>query len=446
MGHTSLNKDTAERILGSILGGRLLILCGAGLSMAPESCVPSAADLAEDCFHKCEIAVGHRPPDDAKRDLEKLTQHFLSRGELDSLFTASLVDWEPFNGTHNRGHAAIADLLSCEALRYGISTNIDVLIESAAKALGNRTFDASLDGISINTSESRFLKPHGSWHDRNNILWCHEQLVEPFTNQVLAQRIASSKTWLQGALPGRDLIFVGFWSDWRYLNDVLLSAMPPTEARLIVLVDPAKPEDLQKKAPELWEWAHAGQHIFIHEPQSGADFLDALRGYYSQRFMAMALDRARNEYQTRTGTSYTGSIEFCERASDEFYDLRRDICGVGPTEAVRERVPADHMVGAAAIHLMLRAKGATESGRGYRTAAGVNVSVINGSGRCLSALRARHQRRPDIANDVIICSGSIEDGGAAANIMRESQSSSVVRPKPAMRWITDGTAMHEGLI
>ena len=62
--------------------GRLLVVCGAGLSRAPPSSLPSARTVAERCFDKyrlesdpnCDLGLGD--------NLEALAEHFASLNTL----------------------------------------------------------------------------------------------------------------------------------------------------------------------------------------------------------------------------------------------------------------------------------------------------------------------------------------------------------------------------
>jgi hypothetical protein len=64
---------------------------------------------------------------------------------------------------------------------------------------------------------------------------------------TLAQRIQRSTTWLHANLVGRDLIFLGFWSDWAYLNKILVNAIGMESLPLVVLVNPDTAANLEPK-------------------------------------------------------------------------------------------------------------------------------------------------------------------------------------------------------
>ena len=54
-------------------------------------------------------------------------------------------------------------------------------------------------------------------------------------------------------LAGKHLVVVGFWSDWGYLNDVFATALTLRNAASVTVVNPGKREDLERKAPLLWD-------------------------------------------------------------------------------------------------------------------------------------------------------------------------------------------------
>lgn len=92
-------------------------------------------------------------------------------------------------------------------------------------------------------------------------------------------------------LPGKDLLVIGFWTDWGYLSDVFANALNVAAFASVTVVDPAASAALQAKAPNLWTKLSAGTTNFRHIQASGADALDELRTAFSKvwlkRFYAM---------------------------------------------------------------------------------------------------------------------------------------------------------------
>ncbi len=207
-----MDANLLTKLLASIAADNLLVFCGAGLSMAHPSSVPSARTLAADAAQSYELETGVTLPTGATNDLEILSAFAHSRGELRKLLLQKFIRWQPFVRHPNRGHYALADFLGARIIQFGISTNFDVLIESAAEALGEPQFEAALDGgeAARPLPHHPLLKIHGCCRrDKVQTLWCQQQLNE----EPIKARIASSKAWLQAQLNAKDLIF-GFLSDF----------------------------------------------------------------------------------------------------------------------------------------------------------------------------------------------------------------------------------------
>ncbi len=142
-----LDDELKTKLLNAIINDSLVVVCGAGLSMALPSDLPSAAALAQMRVNRHRGIFGHNLPDDLEDvDLEAIAQYYLGRNELKSVFLQSIVLWEVMrNAPINIGHIALADFLSCGALQAIISTNFDSLIESASAELGEQDFEPCLD-------------------------------------------------------------------------------------------------------------------------------------------------------------------------------------------------------------------------------------------------------------------------------------------------------------
>ena len=161
-----LTPQTIARILASMNAGRLLVVCGAGLSMAPPSSLPSAGMVAERCFERYRLESDPHCDPDLRDNLEALAEHFAGLNTLKSVFIEHLVPWPDFVRPSNRGHAAIADFLIIRAAVAGISSNYDTLIERRAWDYGS-DFRGSLDGdeaIADSVRQAPLLKFHGCSH------------------------------------------------------------------------------------------------------------------------------------------------------------------------------------------------------------------------------------------------------------------------------------------
>jgi hypothetical protein len=267
--------------------------------MGEPSELPSAAVVADLCYQRYLDVVGDDLDEGLRWDLEGLAETFAQRGTLEPIFIDRLVPWDTFVRPYNAGHAAIADLLLCKAAASAISTNYDILIERFA--WDQRTdFESALDGNEATrcTKHGPLLKPHGCAHrERRRTVWTLSQLAAG----PMADRIENSKIWMRANLAEKDLLIVGFWSDWRYLNEIIENALEGAAPASITLVDPGEGEALAEKAPGLWEIAHAEGTTFRHVSEDGASFLNDLRIAYSRSWIRHMLRSARASYQAETG-------------------------------------------------------------------------------------------------------------------------------------------------
>jgi hypothetical protein len=102
-----------EIALDSLLNDRLALLCGAGLSMAPPSSLPNAAELAAAAKQKYDAMYG------AERDplpvgIEDQAEYFFQRGELATVYLRTLIDSNAFAGPPNQGHYAVGHVVLAE--------------------------------------------------------------------------------------------------------------------------------------------------------------------------------------------------------------------------------------------------------------------------------------------------------------------------------------------
>ena len=132
-----------EKAFDALLAQRLALLCGAGLSMAAPSSLPSAAALAWTAKQKYDATYG------AERDplpdsIDAQAEFFFQRNELATVYLRTYIDGDAFAAEPNRGHFAAADLLLTGAITTAVSTNVDSLIETA----GNMLFGKVGAGVS----------------------------------------------------------------------------------------------------------------------------------------------------------------------------------------------------------------------------------------------------------------------------------------------------------
>ena len=181
-----------------------------------------------------------------------MAEHFFGRNELEHVLLKQLIEWSEFvRSPPNQGHIAVADFLASRVCSLVLSTNLDTMIEAAANSLGEPDFYPIVveNDLNLQQRHAPLLKIHGCAHrTRHESLWCKQQLQRAPPKK----RIASLVRWMQGYIPNRDLLIVGFWTDWSYLNKVLEDAIASTKPRSVVLVDPKPADELASKSPALW--------------------------------------------------------------------------------------------------------------------------------------------------------------------------------------------------
>lgn len=400
--------------------------------MAPPSSLPSAWTVAEKCFDKyrlesdpqCDLALRH--------NLEDLAEHFAGLNTLQSVFIEHLVPWPAFVRPSNNGHAAIADFLITRAAVAGISSNYDTLIERRAWDYG-ADFRGSLDGDEATADTVRqapLLKFHGCSHrDRPSTVWAPSQLNDP----TIAARIARSRVWMAANLRQKDLLVVGFWSDWQYLNAVLGEALIDVQPLSVTVIDLSPMDALQQKAPQLWEIAHAQNVTFEHVQESGAVALDELRRAFSSNYLRQVLNAGRAVFEHATGVQCEPAwLNVGDFDSETLYGLRRDAEGVSAAEPARLLRPANPEA-LGFFHLLLRQAGAIQRADGYELN-GRRIRVLNGAQSVLGTLRGKFAEPPSVMQaDVVVAVGAT-DLGVPNNVVRGGRAGDVIRPDPAGEW------------
>ena len=288
----------------------------------------------------------------------------------------------------------------------------------------------ALDGLEateFGAATNPLLKFHGCLdRDRPATLWTHRQLEVA----EIQQKIQSIKHWLRMNLPGKDLLIVGFWTDWGYFNGVLADALAVGGIGHVLVIDHSPAETLQKKAPDLWALV-TGATKFIHVPASSDIALDELRTAFSKmwarRFFGLAQPMA----------PAAAAVDPSNWNGDELYDLRRDAEGVPYNRAAEKRNPGPEAAQAALAHVLLNQANATREGPWYRLK-DKTVRVVQGGGQSLSAVRERYDEPPALASaDIVICAGAT-DLNMPATVISSGAGASVVRPARggSAKWLT----------
>jgi hypothetical protein len=410
-----------------------MLVSGAGLSMAAPSNLPSARAVAEACFDKYVVAIDPYCDRALRGNLEAFAGHFVPLGTFRPVFIGELVPWNLFIQQPNPGHTAIADFLLTRAAVAALSSNYDFLIERCAWDYGAE-FHASLDGDQATVQSTRhgpLLKFHGCQNlDPEETVWTKLQLNEP----IIASRIEKSRVWMAANLREKDLLAVGFWTDWAYLNEVIGNALTGVTPLSVTVVDMATAQQLQDKAPDLWNLAHAEHVTFTHVQQDGAQFLDELRRAYSRSFLRKVIRAGVGVFEAETGMPCDPQwLEVPDHGSQVLYDLRRDAEGVPHTLPARQKSPlVSEPLGL--FHLLLRRAGATQTLEGY-SYSGQTIRVVNGANAVLSMMAARYAEPPSLPVAAITAAIGAINLGLPDDIVRTGTPGDIVRPATASRWL-----------
>lgn len=436
-----LPPDVKRRLLESIDADRLVVLCGAGLSMAPPSNLPSARRVAEICFDAYSARIDQKLDDTLRYDIGGLAEHFAMKNDI-AYFIEKLVPWCEFVGSPNSGHAAIADLLITRAAVAGLTSNYDELIERKACEYG-ADFRGSLDGdeaMKCTSSQSPLLKFHGcSRIDRGSTVWTISQLED----KIICDRMRRSKIWMEANLRQKDLLIVGFWSDWDYLNRVIGRAIQKIEPTTITIIDPCKCSYLKQKAPDLWNLVHQSNIRFFHGKMSGADALDELRRAFSENYLRQVLYEGRETFKDVTGADCDQDLLNIDvsLSSESLYDWRRDVEGVPINRPAKKKRP-DNVSMLGCFHLLLRRAGAVQKSEGYMLNE-VIIRIINGTDNTLSKVRKKFIEAPAASLVDIFVAVNVTDLGLPENVVRSGDPGSIVRPAAKGRWLTFQEAREE---
>ena len=256
--------------------------------MAPPSSLPSAAVLARKAKAKYDATFGAtRPP--LAVSIDDQAQFFFEHGELNTVYLRTYVNRHDFAAPSNAGHFAIADFLINAGITTAVSTNVDTLIEGAGDILFGRVGAGVSRGIvaALPNNQSPLLKVHGCWSDPASTIWARGQLdLEPFRT-----RIEEAGRWLEVRLLDRDILIVGYWTDWDYLNQVLERALGAVTPGRVIVVDPCDTASFEIKAPALFALGQRAADHFCHVRCSGDLFLETLRIEFSRGFVPVVQTR-----------------------------------------------------------------------------------------------------------------------------------------------------------
>jgi hypothetical protein len=427
------------KALDALFADRLALLCGAGLSMAPPSSLPSAAALAHKAKLKYDATYGaDRPP--LPESIDDQAEYFFQRGELATVYLRTYIDHDAFAAEPNSGHFAAADLLLTGAITTAASTNVDMLIETA----GNRLFGQVGAGVSrtriaaLAPNISPLLKIHGCWSDPDGTVWAAGQVAA----NPIKTRIEECGAWLSNRLLDRDLVIVGYWTDWDYLNQVLETSLGAVNLSRVIVVDPCETGSFKTKAPALFALGQRASHEFSHVRRSGDVFLDKLRVDFSRSFIRRVLRAGAASYTAHAGADPDSAwLEPASTGAEVLWRIRRDLEGRNPNEPAKARVPVDEPLLGMTL-LQLQARGAVADGS-YWNLGGRRVRVLRTANRPLHEVEAAFEREtaPVVAPEYVIAVGA-EALQLPPNIARGSGTGSIARGTTG-RWLSRTDAVAE---
>lgn len=433
-----MDQDVETLLIESIATGKLVVLAGAGLSMAAPTSAPSADAVAKWCRKRYLQVVGTPLPCLDEDDIEAIAKWFLERARF-AEFIEKMLPWSMFKAPDrksNAGHQAIADLLACNGIQTCVTTNFDLFVENAAGLLGEPDFQAirESDDLPRHRPHAPYLKVHGCCYggrEQSRTIWCREQL----TMADIIDRTNRFKGWLETKLQDRDLLIVGFWSDWAYLSDILADALTASTPRNVVVVDPESPEVLERKAPALWDWAHRGDVQFHHVAHSGSDFLSELQERFGVVSIARLIRDAAATYEALFGVSPSQEPESYGHVKN-LYGLRRVLTGTFRNRPVRTHDPDDSRQILVALHARLLDCGASFD-ESHHILKGQRIRLVSGSGQVLSRVKQRYATEPNAAvpSDRTICVGASPDH-SPLSIVRGEPEPTVIRPGVSGTWET----------
>jgi hypothetical protein len=436
----TLDLTLRARLLGAIAADKLVVLCGAGLSIPPPSSLPSAMVVANTCYDEW---ISNEALDPVLRDkIEDIAAIFHARGDFESVFIRRLVPWNNLVGTPNQGHAAIADFLISRAVYGVLSANFDPLIENwaAERKVAMRGALNGFEATDFQDTSNPLLKFHGCMQrGREQTIWTKAQLTEP----AISERIRTNTEWMNLNLPGKHLVVVGFWSDWGYLNSILADAFTIRTAESVTVVSPGPTANLETKAPELWNKLRALSRQFLHVQASGDVFLNELRHAYSESWMKRFVAFGETQQSLSPPTTITlaaapvAAHPLSPVSMEDLYDLRRDAEGIPYTRAATQKKPNISMGHASALRLRLKDAGASEEGAWLRIR-GKSVRILNGAGRMIEEVQSSYAEPTSFPQaDITICAGAISTH-VPSRIISKGLGTSVVRSSAGAgsEWMT----------
>ena len=320
-----------------------------------------------------------------------------------------------------------------------VSTNVDALIENAGDQLfGNVAMGVSAAALAtLPPNKSPLLKVHGCWSEPLGTIWAPHQVdTEP-----VRSKLEECSRWLEMKLQDRDILIVGFWTDWSYLNQVLERVLGRVTPSRVVVVDPCDTNTLRSKAPALYDLGRRARVEFFHVRESGDKFLDGVRASFSRAYIRQVLRAGLFAYEADRQDVDATWLEPAETDSTILWQIRRDLEGCNPNEPGQQLEPPEEPLLGMTV-LQLRARGAVPDGR-YWNMDGRIVRVLRTANRPLHEVQAAFAREsaPAAAAHVTIAVGA-ELIGTPANIVRGLGNGTIARGTTGL-WYSRIDAIRE---
>ena len=274
--------------------------------------------------------------------------------------------------------------------------------------------------------------------DRLTTVWAAGQVLEEPTKT----RIHDCGQWLKTRLAGRDLLVVGYWTDWDYLNEVLRASFREVIPRRVIVVDTCETEKFAEKAPALYDLGNLANAEFYHVQNSGNTFLDKLRVDFSKGFIRRILYSGKSGYTDSTGIEPENVwLEPVPEDAQVLWQLRRDLEGCNPNEPSKKRNPSEEPLVGITI-LQLQARGAVSNGS-YWILDDQIIRVISAANCLLHEVESAFSGEiaPAIAPAYTIAVGA-ESVSLPSSIARGSGDGSIVRG-PSAKWLSRADAVAE---
>jgi hypothetical protein len=381
-----------------------------------------------------------------KNDLsiEEIAEWAWQKGGMFKNFFIQSIRNERFLNESNVGHFVIADLLITEAVDAAISTNVDYLIETEAKGLGHSDFRAAIKVPDLGRSidHGQLAKIHGCFQNEElETVWSDVQLNhEPFKT-----RISQFQSWMSTQLIDRDLLIIGYWTDWDYVNRTIKTCLAQVSPSSVTLVNPDSPSNLKDKASGLWNYIQQDNSVnFQHVRMGGNEFMEAFWKSFSESIFANLLAKVEANSSCTSycdGKTLQSSPEeppVEEMSRSEIYGLRRDFSGRTDDDCVREyKLDEAYHEEIGAVHSILLDRSARMNGRVYEIG-DIAVRLINGRFEPMTRVQSRfkHQVPDEREVDAFVSVAITDDSPGKSDIVRDDAEAEddVVRPGPPEWW------------